>query len=109
MKKREFIIDIYKDIDWEIREKGLKDYNAISPYSGKTKDYNFGIYKLNPKGRIVYLYDICIRDEDLELVENDPLFAEICHFVCDGYSFDGSFADALKYIKKYFDEYRNRD
>jgi len=109
MEKREFIIDIYKDIDWEIREKGLKDYNAIPAYRGKTRDYSFGIWKLNPNGGIVYLYDIDVRDEDLELIKGDPLFAEICHFVHDKHSFDGSFVDALKYIKEHFDEYRNRD
>ena len=110
MAKRQFHIYIYEDIDWEIRLKGLEDYDQVPAYTKGTPDYGFGIYKITPDGKIAYIFDIDVRDEDLRAAKDDVMMSEICEFVFENDAFEpvketkfeGSFYDALVKTKEIF-------
>lgn len=107
MKKRKFIIKIYKDYDWEIKLKSLSDY-ALYP---ELQLEVFSIERQTSDRKIVYLFDAVIEEDSILLVKEDDRFKEECNFEVifdDGSgeelntSFDGTFIDALEYIKKEF-------
>ena len=94
---RDFLIDVDKNIDWEIRLKGLKTYRPLKPH----KIDAFGIVKKENR-KLAYLYDIVIDDEAIEIAKKDKLFLEKCNFIHNNQSFQGSFIDALMYVKEVY-------
>lgn len=106
MEKREFFFRIYKDIDWEMRE-------AIVDISD-SKILNIDAFATIKAidNKIVYLTDMDVKDEDLELVSKDERFLENCIFVQTTFEnepkiikeFEGTFIDALNYIKEQMEE-----
>lgn len=113
MEKRKFIISSDSERrDWEIYEEGHVvdifgegfNKNLKHPYDGV-----FGIEEIDKDGKIKGLFDAGIFDEDIRKAENKRRFRERAEFVVmiDGKEkerFEGTFIDALKYIKRFFDE-----
>ena len=96
--------------DWEIYEEShvIDIYgegfnkNLKHPYDGV-----FGIEEIDKDGKIKGLFDAGIFDEDIKKAENKRRFWERAEFVViiDGKEkerFEGTFIDALKYIRKFF-------
>lgn len=102
MGKREFTIWIFEDIDWEIRLKGHSSKKSECFIAA------FAMAEINKTNEIVYLFDIGVNDKDLELVKKDKRFDEICIFAHIESplnekiikEFEGTFIDALKYVKE---------
>ena len=104
---RDFLIWM-DDVEWEIREIGLENYKELK---GLDIDAFANIRVKN--GKLSYIQDISIRDEDIEKAKKEELFNEICNFTHndkdflknvaskDGKSFKGTFIDALNYIKNF--------
>ncbi len=107
MKKRDFIIKIYKDYDWEIKLKNLSDYTLYPEL-----DLNvFSIGRQSDDKKIVYLFDAAVEGKDIELAKKDNRFNEFCGFEYifnDGHEdkpsklFEGTLIDALELIYKEF-------
>jgi len=105
---RKFII-WFDDIEWEIREVGLDDYKKFTSYH----IILFANFRIR-NNKIVYLQDINITDYDIKKASKFNIFKEKCKFYINNSdylensiqnkskNFEGSFIDALKYIKKYF-------
>ena len=105
---RDFLIWM-DDVEWEIREVGLDDYTKLK-WAGIEA---FGNIRVK-NGKLAYVQDIAIRDEYMEIVKKEKLFSEVCNFTHndksfvkniaqkDGKKFQGTFIDALNYIKKEF-------
>jgi hypothetical protein len=99
--KRLFSI-FFDEYDWEIREKRLGDYTKESDY---TNYLGFAVCKVRGNKLIYFCADV-VSSDMLEL--KDKLFYEPCSFIHNGVIFDGSFIDALEYIKKQMQTYRDK-
>ncbi len=109
MQERKFIIKIYKDYDWEIKLKTLSDYSLYPELQLEI----FAIERQTSDRKIVYLFDATIEEDYILLVKEDDRFKEECTFeimIDDGSgeesnsSVEGTFIDALEYIKKEFSD-----
>lgn len=100
-KIRDFIIDIEKSYEWWIVVKDF-DYKTQDKYTfGGDIDYGFGKSGCKDK-KIIYLFDIYPRVEDIELAKDDIRFQEVCNFTHNNKTFKGTFIDALEYVKEKF-------
>lgn len=101
---RNLVIDIYKDkksgeiVDFEIKDNNL--YNEK-----KYKNLEIFAHCWIYNNKIGYIFDICVLNEYLQKAQKEPLFNEICEFAVtqngeEKETFQGSFIDALKYIKE---------
>lgn len=102
MEERKFNIEIYDKCDWFIELAGVDDLSNYPSFSG-TIDYSFAKSRSTKDKKIAYLFDIDVRDDDLQKAQDDERFKEICEFKHDKHSFKGTFIDALEYIKKELD------
>ncbi len=105
---RDFLIWM-DDVEWEIREVGLEDYTKLK-WPGIDAFANIRV----KEGKLAYVHDISLRDEDIKRVKKEKLFSEICNFTHndtkflkniaqkDGKKFQGTFIEALEYIKEVF-------
>lgn len=107
MQARKFIIKIYKDYDWEIKLKTLSDYSLYPEFEVEI----FSIARQTSDRKIVYLFDVTIEQENIDISKKDDRFKELCKFeafIDDGvgegifYEFDGNIIDALEYVQKNF-------
>ncbi len=99
MQRRKFNIEIYNNFEWYIEIDTVNDFSEY-PYLGGDIEYSFGGSKSTQDGKIARIFDIDVRDTDLELAKDDKRFKEVCDFRHDKHSFKGTFIDALDYIKK---------
>ena len=92
--------------DWGIIKEG---YNHES---GKiSSDLIFAKERLDRDDKILWLFDSWIFDEDIKKAEKKMSFRERAEFVImiDGKEkerFEGTFIDALKYLKRFFTDYK---
>ncbi len=109
-KKREFTIWIHKNTEWEIR---FSKWSApLEPNGRPQLDVDaFAVRKRTEDGKIGYLFDMDVLDEDLLLVKQDERFYERCIFIRISFDmqtvveeFEGTFIDALEYIKRNLNE-----
>lgn len=103
MEKRKFIIKIWEDVDWEIKLFGSSQVNK--------KDIEIDAFAIakSDDNRISYLFDISVKDKDLELASKSKIFLEECMFTHISYDgmknikqFEGTFIKALEYVKEEF-------
>ena len=99
MQRRKFTIEIYNKCDWYIEIDGVKNFEDY-PYLGGEIDYGFGGSRSTKDSKIARIFDIDVRDSDLEKAQNDERFKEVCEFTHGKHNFKGTFIDALEYIKK---------
>jgi hypothetical protein len=115
MALRELTIDIDKDYEWDILLKFLdtqiQNYNIIPNYEviANTKTL-FADARKDKDGNIVYLLDNFVSDKNLTLAKKESRFLEVCSFTDleNNTNFVGTFVDALEYIKKQMQTYRDK-
>jgi len=108
MERRKFSIFVYKDYDWEL---GIADVELFDdyPYLGGDKDYGFPQSSSTEDGKIAYLFDSVLNDEDIEKSKDDERFQEVCDFKMrkvhkddteTNSTFTCTFTEALEHITK---------
>lgn len=102
---REFILYI-DEAACGVYQKGY-DVWAGNDYDDKRNDnYIFATYCVKDE-KFMGFYSSCIFDKHIEAAKKDKLMQEICKFevlICNKpkETFNGTFVDALKYIKENF-------
>ena len=88
------------NIEWQI---SVKDYDIWDgKYAEKENEkYKFATFCIE-NNQIMGMFDMDVKDEVLEIAKNDPLMQEVCEFRHKNYKFQGTFIDALEYIKENF-------
>ena len=92
---RKLKINIIPNVDFEIIDEKI--------YNPKNCEY-LGLFakcRVN-SGKIAYIFDIFPTAYYLDKAQKEPLFNEICEFTHEKHTFQGSFIDALEYIKENF-------
>ncbi|MDX9744574.1 MAG: hypothetical protein RBT59_12205 [Arcobacteraceae bacterium] len=95
---RDFNIEISSDYGWEIDIVGF-----IPPYRAyeivEDAPISFGVCR-KKEGKLIAMYDPnCPKDEAIQEVSKLDIFKETCKFTDGKYTFEGTFIDALQYIK----------
>ena len=99
-----YIIDLNTG-EWWIYKEGF-DFKKQDDYQSFKNDYGFAKSGMK-NGKIIYFFDIYARDNDIEKAKNDKLFLRKAKFKVlknnKGIkNFDGTFINALRYIKKVY-------
>jgi hypothetical protein len=116
MEKREFDIEIFKHIDdWFIRDSNFK-FEKQDGFKG----FDFFAKSRVVDNKIVYIFDNGLVETTIQKAKKDKIFFEECSFDCylnkawygEGIikleKIEGTFIDALEYIKNKMQIYRDK-
>lgn len=107
MEKRKFNIDIFKwSQDWWITINGF-EFESQNEHPPLDVDYGFAKHGITDDKKIVYLFSNGLHNIDITALKDKDIFNEILSFKCfidekATVSFNGTFIEALEYIKKAF-------
>ncbi|MBE3607077.1 hypothetical protein CCAL13119_09085 [Campylobacter sp. RM13119] len=103
---RNFVLYIDKGIEWGVYQKGYYLWDDKDYDKKRANKYMFGGF-CTKDSLIMGFFDISIDDDMIKTAKNDEIMQEICEFrvlINDTFkeSFNGTFIDALNYIKRHF-------
>ncbi len=108
MREFNLYLDFYnnKPIEWGVYERGYNLWDNKDYDKKRADKYLFATVCVR-NGLIMGFFDVSLSDDDIKISKNDKMMSEICEFSVfkndkEITKFQGSFIDALEYIKANF-------